>query len=715
MLFFLYIILAISTKCDELIALKMYTPEEMMECVDSLQITSANKIKMLSGLKHLYTDIYAYNDILKNPPQPAFDSNYYTKDDIIARIDALDVTDGPLYSFYYELKQIIRDANDLHLSVSLNSVNANKNNYFIDNIYYLLPFTFDIDENKTLRLLPQANLVGDIEKHKNESVVSINGLPPFDVIRAFGAKNVAMKAPSARFTYALTLMPFASLNRNPLTKAEFSQTFTITYESGDVVTVPYYFKFVPLTSLSQKSQIKLRNLAVGSNFSPLKYEDIFPLDLSEKPLKKDYTIDEEFSFDFSDTTKDYQCKVFNDKKINLLVLKSFSFNTIEEYISIYNTLSNCSLLFDQNKYPISVILPLNGGGYIDLGLNIEKFLAPHTDENVITTVRSSELSAIETRTSTGAGLVNPADCTIRYNSTDTDNSDKDLGEWFNEYQTVDYGNGALHNRTQPSYMFVEEMVEMKLVNNPRKPHEIVIFTDSFCYSTCSFFTKGLNERGEAIIVGYVGDPEGDIEHFDVGQSPSSVIQGKDIADEEQKALYDMGVSTTVTYFETYKFNYDLTETVPREFIPNEIDERVDIYGYSEDKIDLFMDKALEIVEKYKTECNSRNKRLVKETSECDSKITIEHAHGGYLCGDDNKWTPTCAASYCDDGYKFDYKNQKCIEDVCHTLKEDDDTWIWITIGVVGGVLFLAVVIAIIVAVVMYFMKKKKKSEYSALS
>ena len=36
----------------------------------------------------------------------------------------------------------------------------------------------------------------------------------------------------------------------------------------------------------------------------------------------------------------------------------------------------------------------------------------------------------------------------------------------------------------------------------------------------------------------------------------------------------------------------------------------------------------------------------------------------YLCGNDNKWTTSCVAAYCDDGYKFDYENQKCILDVC---------------------------------------------------
>ena len=74
---------------------------------------------------------------------------------------------------------------------------------------------------------------------------------------------------------------------------------------------------------------------------------------------------------------------------------------------------------------------------------------------------------------------------------------------------------------------------------------------------------------------------------------------------------------------------------------------------------------MKIYKKYKEECNPKNKKLVKRSSECDSQITIEHAHGGYQCGNDGKWSSLCVASYCDDGYYFDFFNQQCYEEKCN--------------------------------------------------
>ena len=45
-------------------------------------------------------------------------------------------------------------------------------------------------------------------------------------------------------------------------------------------------------------------------------------------------------------------------------------------------------------------------------------------------------------------------------------------------------------------------------------------------------------------------------------------------------------------------------------------------------------------------------------------------HGGYECGSDGKWNKTCIPSYCDNGYIYDKKTNKCIEDIC--LKKEDN-------------------------------------------
>ncbi|GAB1222305.1 hypothetical protein ENUP19_0101G0010 [Entamoeba nuttalli] len=76
------------------------------------------------------------------------------------------------------------------------------------------------------------------------------------------------------------------------------------------------------------------------------------------------------------------------------------------------------------------------------------------------------------------------------------------------------------------------------------------------------------------------------------------------------------------------------------------------------------EETKKIVEKYKTKCNPKNKRLVKRDSKCDNEINIEHGHGRYECGDNGEWSSKCVLAYCHEGYKFDYINNKCIKDVC---------------------------------------------------
>ena len=172
----------------------------------------------------------------------------------------------------------------------------------------------------------------------------------------------------------------------------------------------------------------------------------------------------------------------------------------------------------------------------------------------------------------------------------------------------------------------------------------------------------------------------------------------------------------ISFFETYELNYKYTETVPREFIMATVDERVQIYKYDPSKIDLFIDEALKIHEKYQTQCNKLNKKLVKVDAVCDSLITIEHAHGGYVCGDDGTWSTECVASYCDDGYKFDRFNQECVPDACYKGEDDDGLpkWVYLVI-IIAIIVAIILAIAIIAAIVIYFCKcRKSSSEYNKI-
>lgn len=77
------------------------------------------------------------------------------------------------------------------------------------------------------------------------------------------------------------------------------------------------------------------------------------------------------------------------KQVNIIVLKSFNPNN-EYFDNLFEIFDNCIEQFDNNDYPIAVILPMNGGGIGDLVMDIEELLAPHTDSDLIGSMRISE-------------------------------------------------------------------------------------------------------------------------------------------------------------------------------------------------------------------------------------------------------------------------------------------------------------------------------------
>ena len=59
------------------------------------------------------------------------------------------------------------------------------------------------------------------------------------------------------------------------------------------------------------------------------------------------------------------------------------------------------------------------------------------------------------------------------------------------------------------------------------PSDIIIFTDSYCFSACSELIKPFQNTGGAIIVGFNGNPKiRGTDEFDGSQSSSSVKEFK---------------------------------------------------------------------------------------------------------------------------------------------------------------------------------------------
>jgi len=117
----------------------------------------------------------------------------------------------------------------------------------------------------------------------------------------------------------------------------------------------------------------------------------------------------------------------------------------------------------------------------------------------------------------------------------------------------------------------------------------------------------------------------------------------------------MDVPENQYFYGDFNFKY------PLEYSLTPVDERVEIFQYLKSSTyQLFIDEAKKIFDKYKTQCNPKNKKLVLVSGECDNKFENSYTHGGYECGDDGKWSNKCVPSYCDQGNVFNYTSNKCI-------------------------------------------------------
>ena len=58
--------------------------------------------------------------------------------------------------------------------------------------------------------------------------------------------------------------------------------------------------------------------------------------------------------------------------------------------------------------------------------------------------------------------------------------------------------------------------------NLKKPTDILIFTDPFCFSSCSAFMKSFQRTGLGVIFGFNGNPKLGIDEFDASKSASGV-------------------------------------------------------------------------------------------------------------------------------------------------------------------------------------------------
>ena len=272
----------------------------------------------------------------------------------------------------------------------------------------------------------------------------------------------------------------------------------------------------------------------------------------------------------------------------------------------------------------------------------------------------------------------------------TDKINIETCEQFNNYEEMkevidDYGDDIKLHRTKMFQILNKNKLkeikkireELYKINNLKRPTDIIIFTDGFSFGATSFFIKGLQETGGAIIVGYKGNPKIE-EKFDASQSASSStnFENSDINNNLLKCGFKI---EDISFYQSFDYSYQGDKPIPKEYTIFPVDERVNIYQkYNDSLYDIFIQKAFEIFDKYNknNKCNSNNLLLTYDPNDkktCYVFDNDKYAHGGYQCGSNGEWTNNCVPYYCDIGYIFDTYNKKCIKDICTEDNEDNNT------------------------------------------
>ena len=534
--------------------------------------------------------------------------------------------------------------------------------------------------NKCLEFNPQYKdkIIKIIEEHKNIPLKCINGTDPFDYIQNFGIYQF-FKSKHAKFTYSLAVASkIGVIGQIPL---DLSDIIDIKYEfeNGDIINMNYLL-FIYKQSNNQENQDefdKLHRSFLNNQPNPYLIPNNFQM-RQLFPLKKYLSIeDEKDKIEWNYTTIDnyLKCRVDEKHKKNVFLQTSFSFDSYENALYI---MVKCSELFYSNNYQIIGIEDLNGGGYASLYEIWHQLIQQKTlDKTYRSTIINKDSVEFFKKYKYYSAFSNIDTC--KYHS-----SIEDIGKITDNYGMSDVFQEEIYHSRSKIYEFLDKNGRKRLEkirkknfenkNNLKKPTDILIYTDGFCFSACSGFVKAFQNTGGAIIVGYNGNPKlNGTKEFDASQSSSSVSE---FDSEEYYALRNLGYYLSgITYSESFDDSYMINNgsaPIPREYSFDPVDRRVPIYSsYSDSLYETFLSYADNIFNVFKTECSKNNPKLVFDNEICNKNLSALEKRGN-PCGENEKWEKNrCQAYSCELGYYYNQFLKECVKDICTHINETD--------------------------------------------
>ena len=638
---------------------------------------------IIDKLSKIFEDFYAFYETSKNPPSY---NNYQNKVNIKEEFEKMKKAENrSFYSFYQDLSKLIGKLNDGHTHINFQNIHNSK--YFFNYTHEIVsPIDLYIKNvnNETTKMFGKLHLDQNLYKYfiNNETVLkviqdnldvpikSINSKDPFEYIEDFGSGYLNLRNPHGTFTLLFNLFNRASLSTLPLSIEKLTG-FTVVYENDQTFTTDFiitYSKKIEQDISVIEAGLDLNNINKEINYlyapeiNELPYELLniteydmennmpqFSLGVQDSPTN-DNNAKIKWKYNFENI---FKCGIYKDT--NIYFIKSFMTNNMNKFIT---KLVKCAEYFDKNTNPIFLITSMNGGGLGVMSKYLIEMLSPHSSSLFYNRIRRTKAFVDHDKsiyfTTDKCKLVSSIDYLT---NTFMAKYNENLNDSLTDLTLV--ADGAIRSQLD-DYKFN--------LKNPRKPTDIVVFTDGFSFSATSIFLKFLQYSGGGITVGYFGNPQKrENVTFDSSLSPSAIISTEKLNEysPEFKDLNDKyNVKMQFAYLQSF-YDYSSPSTFPLEYEITPVDEKIPLYeNFNESlNLDAFVNFGKNFIEKYKTKCNPKNKKLYLLDEKC--QFSDKHMHGGHLCGTDGIWNLSeCVPTYCDINYIFNHTSQKCVFNYC---------------------------------------------------
>ena len=702
-----------------------YQPEDVINFLNRESYNKSKLEEIKNYILQSLNETYAYYEIIKNPPQPSFDNRYYDKVDFETELNKVTTENKSLYKFYQD---IISTSN----KIKINSlITVTKNFYpILQTLNFFQPLNLNItvnnkdnkvelygslNEEYKVYFRNYSNISEIIINNTNIPIKTINGKNPFDYITELGIKYYNLSNPHATFNYKfIEIFNYKKNNLKlfPLDLDELTN-FKVVYENDETFTTDFIIK----TNTKIQTNSSENNVFINNKINQQKsLKNNYLLNEDSEKYLRSISEQEEFEWDYVYGSM-IKCKADKSKKVNVYYILNFD-SIKEEYI---NMIEQCILLFDENKNPIVFIINRGIENSFIISQYFLEWLSPLLTINYYGAYRSSyNLSIINNK-----NIYNAEKCDLEL-----------IEDLMNSRREIDFGNNIREIITKPFILNGQDIrkkineIKSKL-KNPRKPTEIIVFTNGLSFLSKSLFIKYLQYYGGGITVGYFANPNKKNATFDSCLSPSVKFGGY-ILNNMSDGYYNLNnkykiqleVPNTLTFYNPDNL------TIPLEFDITPVDEIVDIYKeFREIYYSEYINIANKIFKKYENECNPKNKKLVKVDKECDKYFNNNYTHGGYECGEDGNWTDKCVPSYCDMGYIFNHNKKECVIDYCdeknkryenkteenNINEEDNKLPFYIILIIIIVCIIILIILGIIIFKCVKTMKNRSQSNFESIA